>query len=272
MVTFSFNPEIVHILGPFSVHIYGIFVALGISAFIALSFNHSLRKKYISSALYEKLIIFTSIIALVGARALHIASEWGAYHTFTQMISVWNGGLSILGAIAGGLTFVPLFLWYYKISVLPILDLGALYIPLAQAIARLGCLFGGCCFGCATASTWSIIYTHASSHAPLNTPLIPTQLYSSLIYGAIFIVLQLIYRNFKVQPGMLAGLYLIFSSLERFAVDFYRGDRIINSIDALIYTSSLSLHQWISLGLICVGMIFILFSEILAKKNPATRK
>ncbi len=267
MLTFSLNPEIFHLFGQLSIHIYGVFVALGITAFIALSYNHLLRKKYISSALYEKLIIYTVIVAIIGARVLHIASEWKSYHTLTEMVSVWNGGLSILGAIIAGLIFVPLFLWYHKIPVLPILDLGALYIPLAQAIARLGCLFAGCCFGCATTSAWSIMYTHAGSHAPLNMPLIPTQLYSSLIFLGIFIILQLCAR-FRLQPGTLAGLFLIFSSLERFVVDFYRGDRIINSTDALVYSSELSFHQWISIGILCAGILLILFSELIAKKSP----
>lgn len=272
MLILSFNPEILHLFGQFSIHVYGVFVALGIGAFIALSFNDQLRKKHISSALYERLVIFTIIAALLGARALHIASQWNSYHTLIEMASVWNGGLSILGAIIAGLIFVPLFLRYYKIPILPVLDLGALFLPLAQAIARLGCLFAGCCFGCATTSAWSIMYTHPGSHAPLNITLHPTQLYSSLIFLVIFVLLQFFYKSFKMQPGTIAGLYLVLSSLERFIVDFYRGDRIIDSVDALIYSSQFSFHQWISLTIVCAGILLIIFSELIAKKAPATKK
>lgn len=255
MLTIGFNPELFHIFGPFSLHAYGIFIALGIFAFIALTFNHPIRKKYLTAALYEKLLFFTVIIALFGARIMHIISEWHTYHSLSEALSIWNGGLSVLGALMASLLFIPLFLRAYAIPVLPIFDLTAQYIPLTQAIARLGCLFAGCCFGCQTHAPWAITYTHIGSHAPLHLALHPTQLYSSLIFLTIFILLQLISRTVSLRPGQLAALYIIFSSFERFMVDFFRGDRIINSDTALIQSSWLSMHQWISLGLMAVGVI-----------------
>lgn len=257
MFTIRLNPEIVHLFGPLSVHVYGIFIALGITSFIMLTWNHPVRKKYIRLELYEKLLIFTTVAALCGARIVHVLSEWQSYHTLSEAVSIWNGGLSILGAVLGGLMCVLLFLWYNKIPILPVLDLGGLYLPLAQAIARLGCLCAGCCFGCQTASSIAVVYTHAASHAPLNVTLIPTQVYSSLIYFVIFLTLQALYRYTNIKAGALAGLYLIFASIERFILDFYRGDRIINSTDALFYSSELSFHQWMSIAVAGAGIVLI---------------
>lgn len=255
--TIGLNPELIHLFGPLSVHMYGIFIALGITSFIMLTWNHPLRKKYIRLELYEKLLIFTTIAALCGARIVHILSEWESYHTLSEAISIWNGGLSILGAMLGGLMCVLLFLWYNKIPLLPALDLGGLYLPLAQAIARLGCLWAGCCFGCQTTSSFAVLYTHSASHAPLNIPLLPTQLYSSLIYFVIFLTLQVLYRYTKIKAGAVAGLYLTLSSIERFILDFYRADRIINSTDALFYSSELSFHQWMSIVVAAAGIVLI---------------
>lgn len=257
MFTININPEILHIFGPFSLHIYGFFVALGVATFIALTFNNAERKKYISASRYEQLLIFAIVVALIGARFVHVISEWHSYENFSDAFAIWSGGLSVLGAVLAGLIFVPLFLKYYHIPVLPIFDLAARYLPLTQAIARLGCLFTGCCFGCAAQHGFSLIYTHANASAPLHTALHPAQLYSSFLFLIIFIVIQL-FARFKPKVGQLTALYLILSSLERFVVDFFRGDRIIDTQESLIYTNYFSLHQWLSLLLILIGIILFI--------------
>ena len=261
MLNIGFNPELFKIFGPLSVHIYGIFIALGVVAFITLTLNHPVRKKYISGLLYERLLVFTILSALAGARIVHIISEWHSYHSMAEAFSLWNGGLSVLGGLLGGLIFIPIYLSFKAVPVLPILDLAASYLPLTQAIARLGCLFAGCCFGCQTAVAWGITYSHAGSHAPLNAILHPTQLYSSLIFLAIFIFLQVLSRTVKLAPGQITALYLILSSLERFMVDFFRGDRIINTAESLISTSYFSLHQWLSIGVMGIGIVLFIFTQ-----------
>lgn len=257
MLYLSHNPEILSLFGPFSVHAYGLFVGLGIAVFSLLTFNHPLRKKYISAALYERFTFFTIISACIGARAVHVISEWHSYHSFFEVIAIWNGGLSILGAVGAGLICIPLFLRAHHIPVLPILDLICLYLPLSQAIARLGCFFAGCCFGCQTNAPWAVVYTHSASHAPVGIALHPTQLYSVFIFVLIFAFLQVLSKRYSLKPGQITALYLILSSLERFGVDFFRGDRILNTSDALIQTTFFSMHQWISLGLIALGVIFL---------------
>lgn len=260
MFTLNVNPELCSVYGPFSIHAYGVFMALGVLVFLLLSWSHPLRKKWLSSTRYEHLMVGTMVSCLAGARTLHLISEWHTYDTLVDALSIWNGGLSILGAVVGGLVFVPLFLWYNRIPLLPVLDLGALYLPLTQAIARLGCLFAGCCFGSITHSWCAIIYTHVASHAPLGVPLYPTQLLSSLSYLAIFMVLQLFYFTKHPRAGTISGLYLILLSIERFVIDFYRGDRIIDTGHALVYSSWLSMHQWISLGVAVLGIGLLLYA------------
>ncbi len=267
MLTIRINPEILHLVGPLSIHIYGFFVALGVGSFIGLTFNSAQRKKYISSSLYEKLLFFTIIISIIGARLVHIASEWQTYSSLQEALSIWNGGLSILGAVVAGLIGVPIFLRFHNIQIFPILDMAAVYLPLAQAIARLGCLFAGCCFGCTTDVAWAISYTHTNSHAPLNVLLHPTQLYSSLFFLALFIIMRIGASHLMAKKGRLTALYLIFSSLERFVIDFFRGDRIINNTDSLIFTSYLSLHQWISLIIIATTLAIMFFSRKIETKK-----
>ena len=46
---------------------------------------------------------FTLFIALVGSRAFAVAVNWGYYASHPiEIVQVWLGGLSSIGAIAGG--------------------------------------------------------------------------------------------------------------------------------------------------------------------------
>ncbi len=94
-----------------------------------------------------------------------------------------------------------------KNSLFESLDIVAIYAPLLQSIARIGCLFAGCCHGIATTVPWAISYNDPTSFAPLGIPLHPTQIYSSLLLFGIFLILRFVAT--KPQPaGKILTLYL----------------------------------------------------------------
>jgi len=77
----------------------------------------------------KKILPWVMLAALVGARAYHVVDEWGYYVQHYQRIwQVWNGGLSIWGAILGG-GVVGLATGTLPALILP--------LPLAQAIGRI---------------------------------------------------------------------------------------------------------------------------------------
>ncbi len=266
MLTMSCNPVLLELFGPFSLHIYGIFISLATLFLVAITINHADRQRLMSILQYERLVIAITLGALGGARLLHVVSEWYSYHTIWQMFALWSGGLSILGALIGGFAAALAYLSYAHLPRLAIFDLAAHYLPFAQAIGRLGCLFAGCCFGCPSNSFFTVMYTHCDSHAPLYIALHPTQLYSAAFFIAMGIFFYLIDCSQRLKPGQLCALYLMLASLERFLIDFLRADRIINTHDALIQTPHLSLHQWISIGIFFAGLIMFLSAMIQREK------
>ena len=52
----------------------------------------------------------------------------------------------------------------------------------------------------------------------------PSQIYEALLEGLIlfFIMLLLIKKNYLLRPGLISALFLVFYSLFRFIVEFYR--------------------------------------------------
>ncbi len=238
--------------GPFSVNVYGFFIALGI---IICSWLISRNKQYTLLKLQSSFvdILLVCIAAgIFGGRLLEIISEPQIYSCWYDKCALWEGGFSALGSILGVITIAPMYLYYKNISFLPVCDLFAIYAPLFQAIARFGCLFAGCCYGTPTHSIIHVIYTNAYTLAPRNLTLHPTQLYSSCILFIIFLYMFFIAQHRKHREGSLFATYLMLTAAERFFVDFWRADRIF--VDHLF----LSFHQLIA-GIIFFVLTFYLF-------------
>lgn len=99
-----------------------------------------------------------------------------------------------------------------------------------------------------TTSTLGIVF-HSSTLAPNGVRLVPIQLISS---GLDFLnFLALIFIAKKV-PDKVVGFYLIFYSMGRFILDFFRGDLVRGSI------GSLSTSQFISVFMFLIGWGIIL--------------
>ena len=62
-------------------------------------------------------------------------------------------------------------------------------------------------------------------------------------------------RAILTKPGQLVMLYLILESVERFVVDFWRGDREFFANTGLL--SIFSVHQYIAIGLCAVALMMM---------------
>ena len=98
-----------------------------------------------------------------------------------------------------------------------------------------------------------------SEYAPNHVALIPTQLYSSGLDFLHFLLLLLIARN-KKEDGQVTACYLIFYSIGRFVIEFFRGDIIRGSVGIL------STSQFIS---IFTGIAGIVLLTLIRKKETA---
>lgn len=256
----SFNHELIHLYGPLSIHLYGVCIIIGIViSLLCMKRNRRFLQLNLENK-YADIIIVAIAAGVIGGRALDVLSSPQFYPQWIDVIAVWNGGFSILGSIIGVTLTVPLYLWYNTIPIVPVFDLTAIYAPLLQSIARLGCLFAGCCYGIVTTSNFCVTYTNPDSMAPLFIPMHPTQLYSSALLFLIFLFMHFIAQYRYIKVGQLFSLYLTLVSLERFIVDFWRADRIM-------YAIGLSFHQFVALGIISFVILFQCYKYIVNSKQ-----
>ena len=100
-------PVVFH-LGPLTFHTYG--VGLALTALLALWWaDRRLSRHGISAPHFARDISLLFLVALIGARLAHVATNWSTYsHQPAELIALWHGGLSSYGGLA---LAVPLAVW-----------------------------------------------------------------------------------------------------------------------------------------------------------------
>jgi len=193
------------------------------------------------------------VAAIVGSRLLYILMNLSHYLARPMDIfKIWQGGLVFSGGIVGALVAV---IWYtrkHRLSFWKVADMWAPAVAVGQGIGRIGCLMAGCCYGKPTGSTCGVVFTNPHSLAPLNIPLHPTQLYSSLGNFIIFFVLMMLHRK-KTYHGQVFLWLLVLHSTFRLFVERFRGDD-----RGMVFATGMSVTQLVTL-VILIGAIVTLF-------------
>ena len=236
--------------GPFALRYYGLCIALGIAVATWLTGRELARKGYENAVALDSLF-FVVPLGFIGARVYHVATDYGLYahDPIPDVFAVWNGGLGIYGAVAGGFLGVLLFSWYRRISPLVFADAAAPGLILAQAIGRWGNYFNQELFGRPSDLPWAIRI--APENRPTEfadaTSFHPTFLYESIWDLLVCLTLLLVARRFanRLRDGDIVLLYVSLYSVGRFFVetlridpafligDSLRGNLLVSSVLAL---------------------------------------
>lgn len=188
--------------------------------------------------------------ALVGARIGYVIFKLDTFQSFWQYFAIWQGGLSIHGALVAVALY--LFWWTrrFKFNFWQMADILAPGIALGTAIARWGNFFNQEAYGLPTTLPWKMFIdqNHRMPGYILDKFYHPTFLYESLLAFILFLILiQVFAKDFK--KGTVALVYLLGYSLIRFGLEFLR----IDSEKWLILT----IAQWVSLGILVLALILL---------------
>jgi phosphatidylglycerol:prolipoprotein diacylglycerol transferase len=115
-------------------HLYGFFIGLAIV--VGYSVAEKLEPKV------AKVAPWVIGLGLIGARLFHVVDLWEYYgQNLGHIVAVWNGGMSIWGALIGGSIGLLITNHTFSNSQIEnwnILGASAVALPLAQAIGRIG--------------------------------------------------------------------------------------------------------------------------------------
>tara|TARA_B100000795_G_scaffold230503_1_gene187955 strand:+ start:297 stop:1070 length:774 start_codon:yes stop_codon:yes gene_type:complete len=171
-----------------------------------------------------------------------------------EILMVWNGGMSFHGALIGVIVASNLFANKHKINQFIFLDLVALSAPIGIFFGRVANFINSELYGRATDVPWSVQFLLID-----NVKRHPSQLYEAFLEGLIlFIILSYFFKkNYLKKPGQISALFLIFYSIFRFLVEFFRLPD--PQIGYLIL--SLTLGQWISALFLIIGTLLYLIKK-----------
>lgn len=218
MDTFMIND--IHI-GPLTLHIYGIMVAIGyISAFI-ISDRRAKKQGLNQDILYG--IFWCAVIGgAIGSKMLYYIVNIQDVIENPSIILNFGNGWVVYGGMIGGIFAGFLYCRFKKENFISYLDLVLPAVAFAQGCGRIGCFFAGCCYGRVTDGLLGITYWQ-SDFAPNGVKLIPTQIYSS-IGDFVIAFLLMAYAKKKPARGRVAAGYCILYSIGRFVIEMFRND------------------------------------------------
>lgn len=235
-------------IGPVTVHGYGLMIAIGILLAYSLAVYRA-KKQALDDEPIFSILICAVFFGFLGAKLLYLITVLDDVLKNPKQLLEIADGFVVYGGIISGIIAVLIYCKIKKLNLLSYLDLIMPSVALAQGFGRIGCFLAGCCYGVETHNAFSVTF-HNSAYAPNNVPLFPSQLVSSGLNFIHFIVLCLIAKRTK-KPGIVTAFYLIFYSIGRFGIEFFRGDLLRGSV------GQLSTSQFISIFVFAAGILML---------------
>ena len=169
-------------------------------------------------------------------------------HNILDIFKIWQGGMSFHGGLLGIFFSSIIFAKKKNQDSFEYMDLVSLVAPIGIFFGRLANFINSELYGKTTQVLWSVTFTKVD-----NLPRHPSQLYEAVLEGAILFLILMYFRkkNYLTKPGLISGLFLIFYSIFRFFVEFFRmPDEQLGYI-----VLNLSMGQIISLIFVTIGTI-----------------
>jgi phosphatidylglycerol:prolipoprotein diacylglycerol transferase len=196
-----------------------------------------------------KVVVAGLIFGTLGAKLTQLVAQgWPGTLDPAIALDPRNGGRALLGGLIFGWIGVEIAKRRMGIK-RSTGDLFALALPAGEAVGRIGCFFGGCCFGTECSLPWAVNQHDAWRH--------PAQLYSAGVAAAIFAVMLIVRKTVSLPEGGLFRIFLLCFAVSRFGLEFLRSQET--------FWFGLSPMQWFCLEL--AGTVVVL--TVMARRRDA---
>jgi prolipoprotein diacylglyceryl transferase len=240
------NPILLEI-GPIQLYWYGLlFVGSFVVGLYILTWIYKREDR--DPEVLETLFVYIITGAAIGARLIHCFFYEPSYfleHPI-EILYIWNGGLASHGGVVGVLLAVWLFTRKYNESYFWLLSRIAIPASLSATAIRIGNFMNSEIVGIPTDVPWAIIFLRID-----ELPRHPSQLYESIIYLFIFILLLFVYKSIKstFATKLLPALFFLTIFTARFFLEFIKSRQAHYTTDLPFSTGQLLSMPFIALGL-----------------------
>ena len=250
------NPGRTLDIGSFSIHFYGVAIAIGLLLAVLYACRRSKQFGIKEDDIIDG-VLWIVPFAVLCARAYYCVFSWETYRDDPiSVLYIWEGGLAIYGGVLGAVAGVIIHCKVKKIPVGALLDEVSLGFLIGQSIGRWGNFFNREAFGAATDSFFRMglfnKYTETWEYYH------PTFLYESLWNAAGFLLLHFLSKRRKYD-GQIALGYAAWYGLGRTFIEGLRVDSL--------YWGKFRVSQVLA-AVSCVAALTVLMVMFFKKPDP----
>jgi phosphatidylglycerol---prolipoprotein diacylglyceryl transferase len=272
-------------LGPLAISPHGLGIAVGYLAGAWWMVREG-RKRGLDEEKVGSILLWALIGAIVGARFFYVVGHLGDFDSFTEMLAIWRGGISLVGGIFGAIIFAYPFMRRYGYRFFQVMDSAAIGLAFGIMIGRIGDLVIGDHLGKPTDFFLGWAYRGGTLPGPWvgnaetgewvarleggftetlsrdgarllrgdeliaqGSGIHQTALYDLFIAGALFLFLFWLNRRPR-REGVLILSFAIWYGAGRILTDFLRIDKT--------WLFGLTGSQWASVGVIAISLLVLL--------------
>ncbi|WP_127547697.1 prolipoprotein diacylglyceryl transferase [Actinoplanes sp. OR16] len=226
-------------LGPFPVRAYALCIILGMVV-ATLLMEKRLRNRGVAPWVSLDMVVWAVPFGIIGARIYHLITSpqdyFGAGGDPIRALYIWEGGLGIWGAVAGGALGAWIAARQIGLPLSVFADALAPALPVAQAIGRFGNWFNNELYGKVTTLPWGLEIHEMDSANPGHATVIdgepvtkpelyhPTFLYEVIWDLGVAGFVWLLDRRFKFGRGRAFALYIMAYTAGRAWIEMLRTD------------------------------------------------
>jgi prolipoprotein diacylglyceryl transferase len=217
---------IIHV-GPLPLHAYGLMLALGVLAAAKVAEQRWARKGN-DPADISAIAVPVVVGGVLGARVYHLFTGYNwSTGGLLGTVQIWRGGLSIWGAVLGGLMALVLVARHRHLDLVGLTDAIAPAVLIGQAIGRFGNYFNQELFGRPTTLPWAleIDVAHRPAGYTQYATFHPTFLYESLWCLLVFGIIVFAERRIGLRKGQASAMYVCLYTLGRTWFEALRVDK-----------------------------------------------
>jgi prolipoprotein diacylglyceryl transferase len=146
-----------HLFGDFAVSPHGITIAVGY-LFGAWILSHEGPKRGVTVEHINTMVFWSLVGTIIGARLFYVIGHYAEFDSVTDMLALWEGGLTLMGGIAGAVLInIPLFRRYHY-GFFQVMDGAVIGLAFGIAFGRIGDLIIGDHFGKPT--SWLLAFQY----------------------------------------------------------------------------------------------------------------
>ncbi|WP_435872755.1 prolipoprotein diacylglyceryl transferase [Micromonospora matsumotoense] len=250
-------------LGPLPLRAYALCIVAGIVV-ACLVTEHRLRQRGVAPGAVLDIAVWAVPTGIIGARIYHVITSpekyFGTGGDPWKAFAIWEGGLGIWGAVAGGAVGAWIAARQLGIPLSVVADALAPGLPLAQAVGRFGNWFNNELYGGRTSLPWGLEIHRMDPDNPghalrddANQPILepglyhPTFAYEALWNLGVAGLVFALDRRFKLGRGRAFALYVMGYTAGRFWIELMRSDEANRIL-------GVRLNVWTA-GLVFVGAL-----------------